>query len=322
LIGCILLELNELDDAEQALRFGLEVGQWMPSEEVPGYLALARLCGAKYDSLGQAETLRRLDMRWPDIHYCTEAARMANLLRAKNEDCAAREAAASWAAAHIPEIGPDIPVPGIGPAWNAEADYAAYTAWAQVQILLSRPDEALFTIQPLLAMVQSSGLVHRQIDLLLLQAQAHYTRGDRIRCWQSLIPALTHAEREGYLRLADQGPLLVRMLNEAAGLGMATRFIALLLPDQKIQAPLPGEAAPRGTLRVQISGLGGLVEPLSARELQVLALMTEGLSNAEIAARLYLSPNTMKTHAHNIYSKLDVHTRVQAVNKARDLKII
>ena len=50
--------------------------------------------------------------------------------------------------------------------------------------------------------------------------------------------------------------------------------------------------------------------------------MAEGLSNAEIAARLYLSPNTLKSHTQNIYGKLDVHSRVQAVNKARELKLI
>ena len=50
--------------------------------------------------------------------------------------------------------------------------------------------------------------------------------------------------------------------------------------------------------------------------------MGEGLSNPEIAARLYLSKNTLKAHTQNIYGKLDVHNRVQAINKARDLKLI
>jgi len=266
--------------------------------------------------------LRRLDMRWPDIRYCTEAVRMANLLRAQPEDPSARGAAAYWAAAHAPEIGPDFPIPGIGPAWNAEADYASYTTWAQVQILLSRPEEALTVIQPMLAVVQANGLVHRVIDLLLLQAQAYYTRGERARCWQSLVPALTHAEREGYLRLIDQGPLLVRLLNEAAGLGMATRFITRVLSHNPADlAPLLDEVTSTGTPHVPM-GLGGLTEPLSAREIQVLELMAEGLSIADIAARLYLSPNTLKSHTQNIYGKLDAHTRVQAVNKARDLKLI
>ena len=67
--------------------------------------------------------------------------------------------------------------------------------------------------------------------------------------------------------------------------------------------------------------MADLIEPLSNREKEVLALMVEGLSNSEIAARLYLSPNTLKAHTQNIYGKLDVHSRVQAVVKARNLKL-
>jgi LuxR family maltose regulon positive regulatory protein len=60
-----------------------------------------------------------------------------------------------------------------------------------------------------------------------------------------------------------------------------------------------------------------LIEPLSERELEVLQLISEGLTNPEIASRLFLSPHTVKTHAHNIYSKLGVHNRTQAVTSAR-----
>jgi LuxR family transcriptional regulator, maltose regulon positive regulatory protein len=66
----------------------------------------------------------------------------------------------------------------------------------------------------------------------------------------------------------------------------------------------------------------GLIEPLSEREIEVLRLLADGLSNAEIAQKLYLSPNTLKAHTQNIYSKLDVHSRLQATNRARELKII
>jgi LuxR family maltose regulon positive regulatory protein len=66
----------------------------------------------------------------------------------------------------------------------------------------------------------------------------------------------------------------------------------------------------------------GLVEPLTERELQVLRLLAEGLSNAEIAARLVLSTNTLKAHTQNIYAKMDVHSRVQMMNKARMLGLL
>ncbi|HEV3411586.1 MAG TPA: LuxR C-terminal-related transcriptional regulator [Puia sp.] len=61
---------------------------------------------------------------------------------------------------------------------------------------------------------------------------------------------------------------------------------------------------------------------LSARELEVLQLMAEGLSNQEIAARLFVSLNTIKTHSANIFEKLDVRRRTQAIDKAKRLNII
>ncbi len=64
------------------------------------------------------------------------------------------------------------------------------------------------------------------------------------------------------------------------------------------------------------------VEPLSERELEVLQLIAEGLTNPEIAARLFLSLNTVKVHTRNIYGKLDAHNRTQAVARARALGIL
>jgi LuxR family maltose regulon positive regulatory protein len=65
-----------------------------------------------------------------------------------------------------------------------------------------------------------------------------------------------------------------------------------------------------------------LIEPLSERELEVLQLIAEGLTNQEIANRLYLSLHTIKVHAHNVYGKLGVHNRTQAVTRARTLGLL
>jgi DNA-binding CsgD family transcriptional regulator len=65
-----------------------------------------------------------------------------------------------------------------------------------------------------------------------------------------------------------------------------------------------------------------LVEPLSARELEILRLVEQGLSNQQIAATLHIAPSTVKTHINNIYGKLGVRTRVQAINRARDLGLL
>jgi LuxR family transcriptional regulator, maltose regulon positive regulatory protein len=65
-----------------------------------------------------------------------------------------------------------------------------------------------------------------------------------------------------------------------------------------------------------------LIEPLSTRELEVLQLVDQGLSNQEIAGQLNIAASTVKTHINNIYGKLAVQTRTQAIRKARELKLL
>jgi LuxR family maltose regulon positive regulatory protein len=65
-----------------------------------------------------------------------------------------------------------------------------------------------------------------------------------------------------------------------------------------------------------------MVEPLSEREIEVLQLIAEGYTNKEIGQMLYLALGTIKVHAHNIYGKLGVSGRTQAVAKARELGIL
>ena len=323
--GRALLELNELEQAEQLLRSGLAVGQWMPREELPGYLALARLCAMKGDSQGLAESLRRLDMRWPDIRYCTQAMRVLYAIKSRPDDPESRNTASAWAEAHVPEIGPGIMVPGIGPAFYDEADYAVYVAWSKIQIILGKNDAALGVIQPMLDAALEHKLNHRVIELSLLQAQAYYVQGQKDLAWEPLRLALSKAESSGYLCIIDQNPILIRLLKDAAKLGIASNYIRRIL---EINLPNPdhtqlGPGLPGSQSSGHIKSTGdGLIEPLSSREKEVLVLMADGLSNSEIAARLYLSTNTLKAHTQNIFGKLDVHNRVQAVNKARDLKLI
>jgi ATP/maltotriose-dependent transcriptional regulator MalT len=83
------------------------------------------------------------------------------------------------------------------------------------------------------------------------------------------------------------------------------------------QRPVEGRAGPT-TARLE----DGFPISLSAREMEVLALIAEGKSNQEISAELYLALNTVKRHAYNIYAKLEVKKRTQAVSRARQLGLI
>lgn len=105
---------------------------------------------------------------------------------------------------------------------------------------------------------------------------------------------------------------MAKLLYEAAARGIAPGYAGRLLAafPEEADAAAPGRMA------------AGMVEPLSERELEVLALIAEGLSNREIAGQLVVSLSTVKGHTSNIYGKLAVHSRTQAIGKARMMGIL
>lgn len=100
--------------------------------------------------------------------------------------------------------------------------------------------------------------------------------------------------------------------------GLALRWVRLetILPERFARRLAPAGAPAAGGTSA------GLVEPLSGRELEVLRLIHQGLSNQEIADRLSVAASTVKTHINNIYGKLGVQTRVQAINRAKELGLL
>jgi LuxR family maltose regulon positive regulatory protein len=109
---------------------------------------------------------------------------------------------------------------------------------------------------------------------------------------------------------------MARLLYEALSRGIAPGYVRRLLaafPVIESEQASPPNAEPPAS---------DLIEPLSERELEVLALIAEGLTNREVASRLFLSLHTVKAHAHNIYGKLGVHNRTQAVGRARALGVL
>ncbi len=109
---------------------------------------------------------------------------------------------------------------------------------------------------------------------------------------------------------------MARLLYEALARGIAPDYVRRLLAAFPVAEP--EQAAPSETQAPN----SDLIEPLSERELEVLQLIAEGLTNPEIASRLFLSLNTVKAHTRNIYGKLGVHSRTQAVARARALGVL
>jgi LuxR family maltose regulon positive regulatory protein len=171
-------------------------------------------------------------------------------------------------------------------------------------------DEALGLIERLMKAAEDGGRAGSLIEILVLQAVAYEAAGKMSPALASLERALTLAEPEGFVRIfVDEGPSMHRLLHAA--------LIQAIAPDyvRRLMAAFSSDEA----VHVDQSRL---IEPLSERELELLQLIAEGLTNPEIATKLYLSLNTVKVHTRNIYGKLDVHSRTQAVARARELGIL
>jgi LuxR family maltose regulon positive regulatory protein len=184
-------------------------------------------------------------------------------------------------------------------------------------------DDALDLLARLLERAESAGWMGKAIEILALQALAHQGRGNASEALIALERALTYAEPQGYVRIfVDEGPAMESLLQEAAARGIVADHARRLLIvfEETMGDELPSVVHSSGRPKEGFSS--SLVEPLSERELEVLQLIAEGLANPQIARRLFLALNTVKVHTRNIYSKLDVHNRTQAVMRARELDLL
>jgi LuxR family maltose regulon positive regulatory protein len=154
------------------------------------------------------------------------------------------------------------------------------------------------------------------LESLLLRAQVHAALGDQERALADTARALELGEPEGFVSLfVEQGPpvaaalrtLLEQKRPESVRPAYVRRVLAAFDPVPAPEPPHQEEA---------------LVEPLSERELEVLHLIAAGLKYREVADRLFISVNTVRTHVKAIYGKLGVNNRRQATERARELKIL
>jgi LuxR family maltose regulon positive regulatory protein len=148
------------------------------------------------------------------------------------------------------------------------------------------------------------------LDVLVVQALAHRAQGDVPAALASLRRALALAEPEGYVRtFVDEGAPMASVLRAVAkdgdAAGYARRLVAAF-EGTAFNGPVPH----------------GLVDPLSARELDVLRLLGSDLGGPDIARQLFVSLNTVRTHTRNIYAKLGVTNRRAAVRLAHELDLM
>jgi len=166
-------------------------------------------------------------------------------------------------------------------------------------------------LERLLNAAEEGGRMGSLIEILILQALAYNAQEDTPKAIIALKRALILAEPEGYLRIfVDEGPPVAELLGKIVESKPAEllTYIKKLLSAFKVS---------KLTLEEH-----GLSEHLSERELEVLRLIAAGLGNKQVMEELFLSLSTVKTHIRNIYSKFGVHSRTEAINKAREFNLL
>jgi len=316
-IGKILLEWNELEASMGHVMQGIEISKpaRMVDALTDGYVTTARVRLAQGDLNGALEACqsaeRNVQVPNPDPMTVWRLKDCKMRLWFAQGDLAA---AARWAQESGLSVDDEL-------NWVGELEHIIL---ARVLIALGReqPEEsyladALDLLARLLEAAETAGWMGKVIEIMVLQSMALQAQGDIDRALVVLDRALTLAERENYVRLfIDEGPPMARLLYAAAARGIVPHYAGRLLasfPDAE-----PARTVPSKTQELQSE----IVEPLSKRELEVLGLIAEGLSNREIAQRLMLSLNTVKGHTRNIYGKLGVNSRTQAVAKASAFGIL
>jgi LuxR family maltose regulon positive regulatory protein len=195
---------------------------------------------------------------------------------------------------------------------------------ARVYLAQDEYDRVLAIFDRMRAQAQAAGRKAHVIELCLIKALALQAQGHTDAAIEALEQSLSLAAPEGYVRLfLEEGEPLATLLRQVAARGNAPDYANRLLEAFDVLEPRRARPTlPHPTRRPSSAESVTLVEPLTRRELHVLQLIHEGYSNQEIAEELVLALNTIKRHTSNIYSKLGVNSRTQALAQARQLGLL
>jgi LuxR family maltose regulon positive regulatory protein len=318
-LSAVLREWNQLDEAIRAAEKGLALcKQWGQADGMlEGYLHLA---GVLHDS-GNEQGARN-------------ATQMATRVASDVSPWFAAYAASRQARFHLMQGNNKATARWVQSAGLSADDEVAfqfvfnYLVLARLLLAKGREkksgvsDEALNLIERILNMAEALGANSCLIEALILHAMAFQTRGDTEQALAAIERALHLAHSEGFTRIfISEGGAMEQLLTRAIAEGIEPEYADRLLEALQKAKPEPQPTALQsGPSDGAPSAPQG--EELTDREHQILRLISAGLSNREIAEELYLSINTIKTHTKNLYIKLDVSSRTQAVHRAKKWGIL
>ena len=291
----ITYQWNDLDAAEQHGQQFVQLTRQMGSvDSFASYdVFLARLKLARGDVAGAAAILAKAEefvrqhnflFRIPDV----AAAQVLALLRQGDLAAAAR-----LAEAHELPMGR-----------------------ARVHLAQGDASAALAALGPRRRQAEAKGWEDERLEAMVLQAVALQAHGEEDEAAQLLGDALALAEPGGFVRIfVDEGLPVAQLLSEAAARGIMPDYSARLLAAFEAKEQKSEDKS-------YLPPAQSLTEPLSQRELEVLRLIAQGLSNRQIGERLFLAVDTVKGHNRRIFNKLSVQRRTEAVAKARSLDIL
>jgi LuxR family maltose regulon positive regulatory protein len=309
---------NELGTALRHLTEGIPLCRQFtfPPPLATGLATLAWIRQAQGDRAGALEAMSEAVRAAPDPAVANllnpVPAQRARLLLAQGDVAAA----ARWTQER--DLSPDDQ-----PAYPQEM---AYLVLARVLLAQDRPHETLALLERLRAAAERQDRTGSIIEIQALQALALAACGDENAAVDALAGALTLACPQGYVRVfADEGTPMNALLTRLVAAQRAQQGPARDVPfgclaqilrafGGKDDAQSPGRDAP--------AAVPGLVEQLTARELEVLALLAAGTPNPRIAAEMVVSLDTVKKHVTHILGKVGASNRTEAVTRARQLGLI
>ena len=189
---------------------------------------------------------------------------------------------------------------------------------SQARVLLAQSDStaALNILEVYYRHVEAKNWQDERLKVMVLQSIALHVHGEKDMAVKLLSEALAMAEPGGFIRLfVDEGAPMAQLLREAASYGVMPDYIGKLLSAFDAEKR-------KGEGKLNLRHAQPLIEPLSQRELKILQLIAQGLSNREIGERLFLALSTVKGYNQKIYDKLQVQSRTEAIARAHELGLL